>query len=162
VTVLTSNVHSEGHFIAAVIRSMKLCRIVNSRTITPYSLVGGTNVAEKLSSPLAGGKTVGLGPDLQESWFESRPSEDVRADGGAQSAYSMGTGVPSGRSSGRGAHLPTHLHPMQSVFLFFFFRARQHFAPIAPQPYAYCATLNTPLSTDSIFLHIPSRCEYNI
>jgi hypothetical protein len=119
VTVLTGKVHSKGQFHGCYHLVKKLCRTVDFRTITPCSLVGGTNLTKNilpLSSPLAGGETVGIQARPPRVVVRIPTKLRLRTSGGAHpAAYSMGTGVPSGRKSGRGAHSATHLHPMQSV-----------------------------------------------
>ena len=90
----------------------KLCRTVDFRTITPCSLVGGTNLTKKKYTAFVFRLwQAGKHSRYRGSWFESRQSYDVRTGGGVHpAAYSMGTGVSSGRNSGRRRAL-THSSP---------------------------------------------------
>ena len=94
----------------------KLCRTVDFRTITPCSLVGGTNLTKKNTAfVFTFGRrenTVGreAGPPRTVVRIQTKLIRQDRR-WGHPAAHSMGTGVPSGRNRGRGAltdSSPTH------------------------------------------------------
>ena len=95
----------------------KLCRTVDFRTITPCSLVGGTNLTKKNILPLSsafgrrentvGTEDLGSNPD--------KATTSGPAVGSTRPPIQWALGFLPEETVAGDAHSPTHLHPMQSL-----------------------------------------------